>query len=86
MSLDLNVEIRRLTPAEALWRKPIEAQRDSIPIIMNNWIPNWTDARVEGEFIQLPNYVPDCVSEPAWGMNKLLPYDCSYPTGAWIKK
>ena len=56
------------------------------PIIILNWSPNWTDARIPGEFIRFPTYHPSCESDPGWGVNPSKAYDCGNKKNAWIKK
>ena len=53
---------------------------------MLNWTPNWTEAHIDGEFVEFPDYHPECHERPEWGYNKNLSHDCGNPKNGWIKK
>mgnify|MGYP003734557955 CR=1 FL=1 len=38
-------------------------------------------AKYEGEWVQFPEYTPECYTDPAWGINKDMAYDCGKPHG-----
>lgn len=42
---------------------------------------HWAPARYAGEWVQFPDYTPDCYSDPKWGTNPDLAYDCGKPHG-----
>lgn len=85
-ALNLQFNIVRLDNDAALWRKLDTAIKHRRPIIMLNWTPNWTDARVKGEFVEFPPYHNDCVNNASWGINKAMTMDCANPTAGWVKK
>lgn len=85
-ALNLNVDIERLNSESALWEKLAEAEAEQKPVMLINWTPNWTDARVAGSFIEFPDYDPQCVSNPSWGLNETITHDCGYTKSAWVKK
>jgi len=85
-ALELNFVIERLKDDKALWRELARANETSRPIVLLNWTPNWTDARIEGQFVEFPPYTPECESDPQWGINKFLTKDCANPKNGWLKK
>lgn len=85
-SLGLNFNIKKYHDNILIWReleKSIATQR---PIIMLNWTPNWTDQRIPGRFVKFPKYHPLCETNPNWGINPNLKYDCGNVHNGWIKK
>jgi len=85
-SLGLDFTLVRLDDAKSIWHQLSKAMKHQQPIIMLNWSPNWTDARIPGEFIHFPTYHPSCESDPSWGVNPNKAYDCGNKKNAWIKK
>lgn len=85
-ALELNVILQRLNSESALWKVLENAEAVQKPVLLFNWTPNWTDARVEGSFIEFPEFEPECLSEPSWGINKSITHDCGYIKSGWIKK
>ena len=51
------------------------------------WIysPHWAPAKYDGEFIDFPTYTDECYSDPSWGSNPDLAYDCAKPRGPVMK-
>lgn len=72
--------------ASTLWAELDAAYRHQEPIVLFNWTPNWVEARYKGRFIDFPDYDPKCLSDPSWGMNADLAYDCGAPKKGWLKK
>lgn len=85
-SLKLNFKIERFSDSEAIWLELATAEAKKRAIIILNWTPNWTDERVPGKFIKFPSYHPDCETDPSWGLNPLLKFDCGNIQDGWIKK
>jgi glycine betaine/proline transport system substrate-binding protein len=85
-SLGLNFAIERLSNAEQLWQKLFQAEKDKKAILLLHWSPNWIDIRMEGSFIEFPEFEPNCEQDPAWGINKKMLYDCGNPIKTQIKK
>lgn len=84
--LDLNFEVRQVKDDQALWRILNQSTAKKTPLVMINWTPNWTDVSVPGEFVEFPEYAPECHIDPKWGINKALSHDCGNPKDGWIKK
>jgi len=85
-ALNLQFSIKRLANDQALWQKLKTANEMKKPIVLLNWSPNWTDARIKGEFVNFPPYSPECEIQPNWGINKSLAKDCGNPVDGWLKK
>lgn len=85
-SLGLHYKIVYLKSEQALWQKLEEAYLKKKPIVMLNWTPNWTDVRIEGHFINFPEYTKACETNPEWGINPSLAFDCGNPKNGWLKK
>jgi len=82
----LNFTIERFEKAQQLWQKLRAAQQKKQPIILLNWQPNWIFVRIEGEFVEFPEYERACEQDPAWGVNKEMAFDCGNPKVTLIKK
>ena len=55
------------------------------PVMAWVYAPNWTMSVYKGEWINFPDYTPDCYNDPKWGTNPDLAYDCGKPHGP-VKK
>jgi glycine betaine/proline transport system substrate-binding protein len=55
------------------------------PIMAWVYAPNWTTSVYKGEWVEFPKYEAACYSDPKWGGNAELAYDCGKPSGP-IKK
>lgn len=71
--LQLNFVIQRVKDGAALWQTLRQAMQNQKPIVMLNWSPNWTDARMPGEFVQFPEL--DCNEQ-----------GCLKPQNGWLKR
>lgn len=85
-SLELNFEIQRVKEGDELWKKLKVAVKSRTPILLFNWTPNWVEAKFPGEFVNFPDFHPDCETDPKWGINKKHKYDCGNPKSGWLKK
>jgi glycine betaine/proline transport system substrate-binding protein len=47
------------------------------------WIysPHWAPAKYKGEWVEFPEYSPECYSDPKVGVNPDKAYDCGKPHG-----
>ena len=72
--------------ASTLWAELDAAYRREEPIVLFNWTPNWVEAKYKGRFVDFPDYAAECLSDPGWGSNPNLPYDCGAPKEGWLKK
>ena len=55
------------------------AYQRKAPILLWIYSPHWAPAKYEGEWVEFPEYTPDCYTDPAWGMNPDMAYDCGKP-------
>ncbi|MGE0118383.1 MAG: ABC transporter substrate-binding protein [Dongiaceae bacterium] len=51
------------------------------PIMLWIYSPHWAPAKYEGEWVEFPEYTPECYTDPAWGLNPDMAYDCGKPHG-----
>ena len=85
-ALDLPFDVVTLKDAEAL-RKVLEnAIEKKRPIMIFNWTPNWVESVYEGEFVEFPQYEESCETDPEWGINPEMTWDCGNPKSGWLKK
>ncbi len=65
----------------ALFAELESAIQRQAPILLWVYAPHWAPIRYEGEWVEFPEYTPECYSDPAWGLNPDLAYDCGKPFG-----
>ncbi|MEH6629486.1 MAG: ABC transporter substrate-binding protein [Halopseudomonas aestusnigri] len=86
IALNLPFTVKRLKNSNELReeiKRSISAKR---PILVYNWTPNWIDHYYPGEFVVFPTYTKECATDPSWGINPDLAYDCGNPIDGWLKK
>ncbi len=83
--LEMDFEVVNAGSASALWAELEGASKRGEPIVLFNWTPNFIEAVYEGSFIEFPEYVEACKSDPAWGMNSELTHDCGNPKDGYLK-
>lgn len=85
-ALELDFTIARLSNAEQLLQKLLQAKKLKKPIVMLHWSPDWIDLHMKGHFIEFPEFEKACEKDPAWGINPNMLYDCGNPKKTYIKK
>ncbi|MDX1451906.1 MAG: glycine betaine ABC transporter substrate-binding protein, partial [Oleiphilaceae bacterium] len=85
-ALNLGFQIRLLERGDDLWVELEKAVTANRPIVLFNWTPNWVESVFPGEFVEFPDYHPDCETDPTWGQNPDFSYDCGNPKNGWLKK
>lgn len=85
-ALKMRFSVDTVEKASDLWVKLETAYRAKAPIVIFNWTPNWVEDRYKGSFVEFPTYDPKCESDPTWGTNKELTFDCGNPKNGWLKK
>jgi glycine betaine/proline transport system substrate-binding protein len=85
-SLGMDFVVFNVGQASTLWAELDAAYRRQEPVILFNWTPNWVEAVYEGRFVDFPDYAPECWSDPSWGSNPDMLYDCGAPKTGWLKK
>ncbi|MEX2648384.1 MAG: ABC transporter substrate-binding protein [Alphaproteobacteria bacterium] len=84
-ALGLNYEVVHAGTDAALFAELESAVQRKAPILLWIYAPHWAPAKYDGEWIEFPTYEDACYTDPAWGSNPDLAYDCGKPFG-WIKK
>lgn len=51
------------------------------PIMLWLYTPHWAPLLYEGDWVAFPAWQEACYSDPAWGVNPEMAYDCGKPTG-----
>ncbi|KZN36446.1 hypothetical protein N480_17255 [Pseudoalteromonas luteoviolacea S2607] len=85
-ALELNFIVEQVDDDNALWVRLNHAVEQRRPILIFNWTPNWVGAVYPGEFVEFPEHSLACETDPTWGVNSRLEYDCGNPKSGWLKK
>jgi glycine betaine/proline transport system substrate-binding protein len=80
-ALDLGFEVVHSGTDAALFAELESAYQRKAPVILWVYSPHWAPAKFEGEFVEFPPYAPECYTDPSWGENPDLAYDCGKPRG-----
>lgn len=80
-ALNLPFEVVHAGTDAALYAELQAAYERQDPILL--WVPqpHWAPAKYKGKFVEFPPYDPACYTDPAWGENKDMAYDCGKPQG-----
>ncbi len=84
-ALGLDFEVVHAGTDAALFAELESAYQRKAPILLWVYAPHWAVAKFDGEWVEFPEYTPECYSDASWGINKDMKYDCGKPFG-WIKK
>ncbi len=85
-ALGLDYQVINAGSAAALWAAIGAAESGKTPLLVFNWTPNFAEAVWEGEFVQFPEWVDGCNTDPSVGPNPDVAYDCGNPASGWLKK
>ncbi|KZN52391.1 ABC transporter substrate-binding protein [Pseudoalteromonas luteoviolacea] len=85
-ALELNFIVEQVDDDSALWVRLKRAVEQRRPVLIFNWTPNWVGAVYPGEFVEFPEHALECETDPTWGANSRLEYDCGNPKSGWLKK
>ena len=80
-ALDLPFELIHAGTDAALFAELESAIQRSAPILLWIYAPHWAPAKYDGAWIEFPEYTNECYTDPAWGLNPDLAYDCGKPFG-----
>jgi len=80
-ALDLPFEVVHAGTDAALFAELESAYQRQAPILLWVYTPHWAPIKYEGEWVEFPEYTPECYSDPAWGSNPDATYDCAKPRG-----
>jgi len=84
-ALGLDYEVVHAGTDPALFAEIQSAYERKAPILAWVYTPHWATAKFEGEWVEFPKYADECYTDPSWGSNPDMAYDCGKPRG-WIKK
>jgi glycine betaine/proline transport system substrate-binding protein len=84
-AMGMNFEVVNAGSASALWAELDAASRREEPIVLFNWTPNFIEALYEGSFVEFPDHAAECQTDPSWGINPDMTYDCGNPKGGYLK-
>lgn len=80
-ALNLPFEVVHAGTDAALFAELQAAYERQDPILLWIYQPHWAPAKYKGKFVEFPPYDPACYTDPAWGENKDMAYDCGKPQG-----
>src|SRR5919108_2659206 len=80
-ALGLNYEVVHAGTDANMFAELESAYQRKAPILLWIYSPHWAPAKYKGEWVQFPEWTPECYSDPAWGENKDMAYDCGKPHG-----
>lgn len=86
-ALGLKFKVIHAGTDAALHAEIVSAIQRHQPIVAWLYKPDWLyhQLKDQGKYIEFPKYTDACYSDPKWGINKEMKYDCGKPYG-WIKK
>ncbi len=65
----------------AMFAELDSAYQRKAPVMVWVYSPHWAPAKYEGEWVEFPEYTPECYTDPKWGSNPDKAYDCGKPFG-----
>ncbi|MBL4646650.1 MAG: ABC transporter substrate-binding protein [Rhizobiales bacterium] len=80
-ALELDFEVVHAGTDAALFAELESAYQRKAPIMLWVYAPHWAPTKFDGKFIDFPAYSAECYSDPSWGSNPDLAYDCGKPRG-----
>lgn len=80
-ALEMDFEVVHAGTDAALFAELESAYQRKAPIVLWVYAPHWAPTKFDGEFVEFPAYASECYSDPAWGSNPDMAYDCGKPRG-----
>ncbi|MEH6726715.1 MAG: glycine betaine ABC transporter substrate-binding protein, partial [Hyphomicrobiales bacterium] len=80
-ALEMDFEVVHAGTDAALFAELESAYQRQAPIVLWVYAPHWAPTKFDGEFVEFPAYTAECYSDPAWGGNPDMAYDCGKPRG-----
>lgn len=80
-ALDLPFEVIHAGTDAALFAELESAYQRKAPVLLWVYAPHWAPAKYQGEWVAFPEYTAACYTDPAWGGNTAMAYDCGKPFG-----
>jgi glycine betaine/proline transport system substrate-binding protein len=84
-ALGMNFQVVNAGSAAAIWAELAAAEKDKKPIVVFNWTPNFAEAVWPGEFVNFPEWVEGCDTDPAVGPFPDKTFDCGNPAKGYMK-
>jgi glycine betaine/proline transport system substrate-binding protein len=84
-ALDLPFEVVHAGTDASMFAELQAAYERKAPIMLWIYKPHWAPSVYDGSFVAFPPYEEACYTDPSWGVNPDMKYDCGKPEG-WIKK
>ncbi|MBP9181634.1 MAG: hypothetical protein KBF78_00770 [Fuscovulum sp.] len=47
---------------------------------------HWVLQKYDGKFVEFPEWAAECSTDPAWGSNPDMPFDCGNAKSGWLKE
>jgi glycine betaine/proline transport system substrate-binding protein len=80
-ALELDYEVVHAGTDAALFAELESAYQRQAPVLLWVYAPHWAPIKYEGEWVAFPEYTAECYSDPSWGSNPDMAYDCGKPRG-----
>ncbi len=80
-ALKLPFEVVHAGTDAAMFAELESAYQRKAPIMLWIYSPHWAPAKYKGEWVQFPEYTAACYTDPKWGVNPNMKYDCGKPHG-----
>lgn len=80
-ALEMDFEVVHAGTDAALFAELESAYQREAPIVLWVYAPHWAPTKFNGEFVDFPAFTAECYSDPAWGSNPDMAYDCGKPRG-----
>ena len=78
-ALGLDFEVVHAGTDAALFAELQSAYQRKAPFLGWVYAPHWAPSKFEGEWVEFPSYTDECYSDPSWGINPDMAYDCGKP-------
>ncbi len=80
-ALGLDIELVNSGTDAALFAELKSAYERKAPILLWIYSPHWAPKIYEGEWVEFPEHTAECYTDPKWGINPDMAYDCGKPHG-----
>jgi glycine betaine/proline transport system substrate-binding protein len=81
VSLGLPFTVIHAGTDAAMFAELDSAYQRKAPVMLWVYSPHWAPAKYEGEWVEFPAHTPECYTDPKWGSNPDMAYDCGKPSG-----
>lgn len=80
-ALGLPFEVIHAGTDAALFAELESAYQREAAVLLWVYAPHWAPAKYDGAWVEFPTYEAACYTDPAWGENPDMAYDCGKPFG-----